>query len=693
MAEVVYTYLRQRKEFGRAPEFQDAEPEVLIDIFPKQDLRDSYVPLDPYETDHQCAPELAEAWTNTESRTLASHGITHLEGGWPLGVDPTEIESKIKYTRKAERDEGYVEACKRLIEPVEDTLKQNNAIDIYELYFTDPLYGGQGSLSTQKGTGDGPGGSSASAPGSGGGGGISGGSGGTAGGSAGGPGASVAGGGGTTADLVGGEGLGFLDAPAPAAARTRTVLSDPSPFRRAACYASWQGERRLAVAYSMGRSYAIGASSSAAAAAIATSVGTSAAVPAGSDNSSSGTHHAEAHVFDLANPNAPELDVRSSSAVTCIQFNPKDVHLLAGGSQTGVVQIWDTRKPPQPVAESAVEHAHRGQVTDLRWLMSKSGEVLTTSTDGRVMVWDVKKMDRPIEGETVVIQSRSNEAGPKGAMGGLCLDYDPLVGGPSKYMVGTEHGVTFSCNRRGKSATERIIASYAGHHGPVYAVMRNPMFPKTFLTAGDWRVHLWSDDLRLPVVSTPYCDAYLTGASWHPVRPGVFMTSRSDGLVDVWDLVHRQTQPAVSVRVSDSPLTMVRPQAEGRLVAACATDGAVSLLQLSDGLVEAQRDEKALVGAMFERETQRDKALAQRAKELRSRGRRKVSLSAQKPEAPVDEVALGDLADQYLQAVKSAEEEQLRQEKARRELREQRLAQIDAETGALDSAPAGAASQ
>ena len=59
--------------------------------------------------------------------------------------------------------------------------------------------------------------------------------------------------------------------------------------------------------------------------------------------------------------------------------------------------------------------------------MSKSGEVLTVSTDGRVLIWDVKKMDKPMENETVILQPKTNEGGPKGILGGVSLDYDPLV--------------------------------------------------------------------------------------------------------------------------------------------------------------------------------------------------------------------------------------------------------------------------
>ena len=53
-------------------------------------------------------------------------------------------------------------------------------------------------------------------------------------------------------------------------------------------------------------------------------------------------------------------------------------------------------------------------------------------------------------------------------------------------MVGTEQGTVISCNRKAKTPGEKIVAVYPGHHGPVYALQRNPFFVKNFLTVGDW---------------------------------------------------------------------------------------------------------------------------------------------------------------------------------------------------------------
>uniref|UniRef100_A0A8D0YGC7 Dynein axonemal intermediate chain 2 n=2 Tax=Sus scrofa TaxID=9823 RepID=A0A8D0YGC7_PIG len=70
------------------------------------------------------------------------------------------------------------------------------------------------------------------------------------------------------------------------------------------------------------------------------------------------------------------------------------------------------------------------------------------------------------------------------------------LGSPTKFMVGTEQGIVISCNRKAKTQAEKIVCTFSGHHGPVYALQRNPFYPKNFLTVGDWTARIWSEDSR-----------------------------------------------------------------------------------------------------------------------------------------------------------------------------------------------------
>lgn len=46
-----------------------------------------------------------------------------------------------------------------------------------------------------------------------------------------------------------------------------------------------------------------------------------------------------------------------------------------------------------------------------------------------------------------------------------------------------------------------------------------------------------------------YHMAYLSDGAWSPVRPAVFFTTKMDGTLDIWDLVFKQCDPALSLKV------------------------------------------------------------------------------------------------------------------------------------------------
>jgi len=569
MSEISYTYGKKRKDFGRIVDFHPYDPDLLCEVAPNPEIKSQYVRMDPYDTEIQNVPTLSESQTNTERISLKNNGMSHTEGGWPIAIDPTEFEEKMKYCKKVERDESYYASCKGLVETnMTSYLKQNNAIDIYGEYF--PVN-----------------------------------------------------------DAVNQDAAPPLG---PAAMKTTTVFKDPNPVKRTAAALSWLGDgKKLAVAYCNLRFQ-------------------------GTPDDCS----AESYIWDVNDPNKPSETLSPASPLCSIEYYSKDPHLIAGGSYNGVVQYWDTRQPGRPAAKSLIEESHRDPVWAIKWLQSKSGEILSVSTDGQAFIWDCRVPEKPVElkkfdHESLTLQPKNNEGGAKGVLGGLCLDYDPQIGGPAKYMIGTEQGTVLSCNRKGKTQYEKIGANtFNGHHGPIYAVQRNPHHPKYFLTVGDWTARLWFEDFKVTsMYSTFYHKAHLTSGCWHPQRTGVFFTTRMDGYVDAWDLMNRQSTPVVSLQVSDYALHTIRSTAEGRHIAVGAVDGSVSLLELSPALYTPQPNEKNHIGKVFENESTRDKNLDKAAKEKKTLQKKQRMSQQENPTGVggIDETELSGLAEQYLENV------------------------------------------
>jgi WD40 repeat protein len=81
----------------------------------------------------------------------------------------------------------------------------------------------------------------------------------------------------------------------------------------------------------------------------------------------------------------PEVVLRSMSQLRSVSFNPRDQHILAGGTIFGAVGIWDVRKSQGPVECVPIGVGHSESVTSLIWSNSKAGgEFFSASGDGQV---------------------------------------------------------------------------------------------------------------------------------------------------------------------------------------------------------------------------------------------------------------------------------------------------------------------
>jgi hypothetical protein len=45
---------------------------------------------------------------------METRGVNHVEGGWPKDVNPQELEQTIRFQKKVEKDENYINAIMQL---------------------------------------------------------------------------------------------------------------------------------------------------------------------------------------------------------------------------------------------------------------------------------------------------------------------------------------------------------------------------------------------------------------------------------------------------------------------------------------------------------------------------------------------------------------------------------------------------
>ena len=62
-------------------------------------------------------------------------------------------------------------------------------------------------------------------------------------------------------------------------------------------------------------------------------------------------------------------------------------------------------------------------------------------------------------------------------------------------------------------------------------------------------MRLLNEEIRHPIMTSKYFKNYVLDSRWSPTRPGVFVSTKMDGTLDVWDYFYKQNDPTLSLQV------------------------------------------------------------------------------------------------------------------------------------------------
>lgn len=204
--------------------------------------------------------------------------------------------------------------------------------------------------------------------------------------------------------------------------------------------------------------------------------------------------------------------------IVCLEYHVKDTNCLVAGMINGQVSIWDARSGYDFIHCSVIEESHLEPVRSAIWIHSKTGsEFFTSSSDGQVKWWDIRKLSAPTETLILDLVRFGEDQQLSRAQGASCLEYEPTI--PTRFMVGTEHGCVINGNRKGKNHMEKLVSKIKTVNGPVYALQRNSAFSKIYMTVGDWSCNIWSEECKEnSILSFKKNRSALTGGIWSPAR-------------------------------------------------------------------------------------------------------------------------------------------------------------------------------
>ncbi|XP_027550273.1 WD repeat-containing protein 78 isoform X3 [Neopelma chrysocephalum] len=266
--------------------------------------------------------------------------------------------------------------------------------------------------------------------------------------------------------------------------------------------------------------------------------------------------------WSLKNPMWPERIFQCEHGVTAVDFSLGSPNLLAVGTSSGSVAVYDVRSQNDAafLDSSASLNKHTGAVWQLRWVEQDRGategdkkeRLMCISADGRVTEWliqrrldciDLMKLRRTerekkkLPGE----KERKSEAPISQQAAGMCFDFHPED--TDIYLAGTDEGHIYQCSCSGK---EQILGTYRGHKGPVYRVAWNPSSTDMFLScSADWSTILWHRDSQMPLLTFSSVTAFVHDIMWSPKSAFIFAAVK-ESRVEIWDLSVSIFNPVIS---------------------------------------------------------------------------------------------------------------------------------------------------
>ncbi|CAH2106363.1 unnamed protein product [Euphydryas editha] len=130
-----YSYSKIRKNFGKQTRFCEIPTAMLDTISPDKNEQKLYCLRNPVNQESQTITTLSEHYVNTKRIVHRDQSVNHAEGGWPKDVNFRDEEATTRYRRRFEREDSYVSAILNLHQNLEHLIKQNNAIEMYNMYF------------------------------------------------------------------------------------------------------------------------------------------------------------------------------------------------------------------------------------------------------------------------------------------------------------------------------------------------------------------------------------------------------------------------------------------------------------------------------------------------------------------------------------------------------------------------------
>uniref|UniRef100_M4A9U3 Dynein axonemal intermediate chain 3 n=1 Tax=Xiphophorus maculatus TaxID=8083 RepID=M4A9U3_XIPMA len=232
----------------------------------------------------------------------------------------------------------------------------------------------------------------------------------------------------------------------------------------------------------------------------------------------------------------------------------------------------------------------------------------------------------------------------------------------TKFFVGTENGeIIYSdwkleSDDSGRPHSSKPFACFNSHHWLVNTVQRSPFFKDILLSTGGWNFAIWKEGVMDgPLVASQYFEQECTVGCWSLSRPAVFFIGKTDGSVEIWDLLKNSSEPLqLHPHISKSKITCMKAcsfTAKQHFLAVADDLGVLRIFEIPKALYLPSRHESLSMKKYFDLEAESLKDYLKREefwtkhKKEEEEHKTKLKKEPEKPETPPKEIHRLDLTE------------------------------------------------
>ena len=248
--------------------------------------------------------------------------------------------------------------------------------------------------------------------------------------------------------------------------------------------------------------------------------------------------------------------------------------MVVGGTYSGQICVWDTRSKQTPVQRTPLSSGgHTNPIFGMEIIgNANSYNLVSLSTDGRLCIWNLDKLNQPQESlDLYMLLDLNEDSKLRKDIAAFAMAFP--FGEANRFFVGSEDGSVYIANKQAGGKIG-INDKYEGHTGPITSIDFHPPgqldgFTELFLTSSmDWTVKLWSQKSLKPIFSFEEYDEYVYDARWSPIHPALFATVDGLGRLRLWNINENSEQPIFSAEIGNkaSALNRLRWSADGKKI-------------------------------------------------------------------------------------------------------------------------------